>query len=427
VKLARQIFSVLFVRWISIWFGFFAGILIARTLGPEGKGTLTLIASVLALITVIFSFGMTEATAYFYKQKQHTEGELVGAVVLLWMVLISFITLLYALVGQDLVSFRPLWVWLSIATLPSLVLSPLIHVVWVVGERTRLVSWMGIGSQLLLFALISVCVLFFKLGITGVLIANLAAQTFCLVLIFAWLSRIGNEGRLRLDPQLTVKLLKNGFGPFMNSLASNVFKRGETVLLAVLLPLSSIGQYGIAMGIYDVLNDLPRSAVWPLMGHMSGLTPAEQIQTTLRKGRLQLTAMLFPVAALGLVSPFLLPLIYGDAFAPSGVFLAWVVVGAWFRTIHLIVYSYFATLGRTGAVLPSMILAAVVNLGLDLILAPVYGLKGVAIANVAAEILAASSSLFIFIRQTKMRISDLLPPTLSDLRELRGIFKILSS
>lgn len=431
MKLIRQISSLLAIRWTLIGLGFITGIFVARTLGPQGKGVLTLLGSLMAMMSVVASLGLPSSAAYLHKQKKYSIGTLTGVAALFWVVVAcALVALLFwkfeafiKIFAGDFrgVALEPIWLWLSLATLPGLVFSAFVNTILVIDDQMRLYTLASVGSQLVGTVLSWTLVIVLKWGVTGALVANVGVLCFATAIAFYWLRSCGEQGKLHLSWPAFVQMARTSYGPYFTGLVASIFKRGEGIVLALLLDIRMVGYYGVALTLYDLLIDIPRATFWPIMGRMADLTSSNQAEMAARSIRLQIVTMAGPVIAVVLISPALIPLVYGQVFAPAGLLLACMVPGVLFRTVHLGVFAYFTAQGRAEAALPCVTVAAVVNLGLDFVLVPHLGLIGVAISNVIAEVLEAMLSVILFLKHSHGRLSDVFPPRKSDLLDLLRI------
>jgi len=418
----------LVIKWILIPLSSITGIFVIRAIGPQGKGVLTLLNSMVAIITVIASLGLSSSSTYLHKQKKYSVGTLIGSASLLWVVIFcilaaalfwnseAFIKIVAGDTGDSVI--QPIWLWLSLATLPSTLLLSIVYNILIVDDQMRVYGLVNVGGNLAGLALAWMLVIVFKWGVTGALLANVGVQCFVTAIALYWLVTYGEQGRIHISKTAFVQMVRIGYGTYFSSIVANIFKRGEVLVLMSLLDIKSIGYYGVALVFYELLIDIPRVVVWPMVGRLADPSNANQAKEASRSIRLQMLIMSVPVIAVALISPFVIPFVYGQVFAPAGMFLTCIVSGVIFRAIHLGVYAYFTAQGRAEATLPSVTVAAVVNLGLDIVLVPYFGLIGVAISNVIAEILMAVMSIIVFLKRSQGRWCDLFPPRKNDLLDL---------
>lgn len=415
-RLFRQISSLLVTRAAVIGLTFLTGLIVARSVGPAGKGALTVLTSLVTLASVFAGFGFAAGGVHLYKGKKFDVGTIAGVAGVFWTVAMVIAALLLYAGGDSIVRlfsnegsavFRQEWLWLSLSTLPAMLVSTLVHAVLLVDNKMRIYAWLTISSQVAGLVLAWVLVAGYGWGVTGALLANAAAQGLTLLFSIGWLGSRGVEGRLRAPSWAVGPVLRASGGPYVNGILANVFKHGEGILLVLLLDLRSVGQYGVALAFYQLLTEAPRAMVWPLVGRMTA-AGGEATDITARSIRVVPIGLAVPVLLMAAGSPLIIPFVYGADFAPAGSLLAWMSLGVLFRAVALVIYSYMVVAGRLEKIAGCMAVAAIVNLLLDIILVPMWGLVGVAVSNVIAEFLLAFLSIVVFLRETREPLASVL-------------------
>ena len=99
------------------------------------------------------------------------------------------------------------------------------------------------------------------------------------------------------------------------------------------------------------------------------------------------TSVLFSVALLA--ASWLVPLVFGRAFEPSVAVLAVLMVGACALALFNAFSSLVSALGSTWALTGICVASGTVNVVMDLLLIPSYGVRGAAIATVLSYVTAA--------------------------------------
>ncbi len=411
VKFVRQVSLLLATRAAVIVLTFLGGLIVARSVGPAGKGGLTVLASLVTLASVVAGFGFAAGGVHLYKARRYSIGTIAGSALVVWAVSLVTAGVILGLAGE---AFRHTflsvandespdgaWLWLSYATLPGLLLSSLVQSVWLVDNRMRPYVGVTIGTQLVGFVLVCVLVALWQWGVTGALVANLGAQTLAFIACLVWLRSLGAPGQFKAVGGALGPVLRASQGAYWNGIVANIFKHGEALLLAVLLDLRSVGHYGVALAFYQLLTEAPRAVVWPLVGRLTrGDAPTAEI--TASGLRLVPVALVVPVLAMVAAVPSVISVFYGEPFAPAGTLLAWMAPGVVFRSIHLVVYSYLVVVGRLERIVMCVGGAAAANLVLDLLIVPSWGLSGVAFSNVVSEAVLAVLSVVVFLRETRL-------------------------
>ena len=315
----------------------------------------------------------------------------------------------------------PLWLWLSFATIPGLHLSAMLGSILVVDNRTRLYFVWNMLGQLFRVALTWLMLVPLKLGIVGALLANLAVQLLPIGVLGYWLRLLGETGRASKPWQALTHMLGIGLPQYSVTLLASIFKRGEIILVALLLDLRSVGFYAVAMAFYDLLVDIPRSFVWPIAGRFVDTNSTKEKLATTHLIRLQILSASGLAVGMAFLGPLLIPIAYGKAFEVAVLPFLIMLPGIPFRSIHLGVSAYFIGEGRPGAMMPAVAAAASVNLALDIILIPRFAMIGAAAATVAAEVCMAIISILVFVRNSGISMGDAFLPRLSDISRLTHV------
>jgi O-antigen/teichoic acid export membrane protein len=297
-NLIRQISSLLAIKWSLIPLSFITGIFVARAIGPQGKGALTLLGSLVAMIAVVANLGLPSSSAYLYKQKKYSIGTLTGVAALLGIVVTStLVALLFwksevfiKIIGGDFgdSAIQPIWIWLSLATLPSILFLSFVQTILIIDNKMRIYTLVNIGGQLVGLALTLTLVIVLKWGVTGALFANVGMQCFSTAIALYWLMSCGEQGKMHFSWSALVQMVRIGYGPYFTGIIASIFKRGEVLVLALLLDIRAVGYYGVALLFYDLVIDMPRAVVWPIVGRLAEPANTDQAKDASRSIRMQI-------------------------------------------------------------------------------------------------------------------------------------------
>lgn len=423
-RLLKQVLVLLATKWVIVVLSLVTSIVVARAVGPEGKGILALLGAFVAIAVVAAGLGVPAAVPYLYQQKRFTPGELIGVSALAWLVTTGIFAMMLvwqreALVAFFLgdttqVSYDPMWLWLSFFTLPGMLVSGLMSVLLVVDARNRLFVIWNVGGQILGIALTWLLAIVLKGGILGVLISMLIVANLSIGVAAIWLRSLGLAGRLKASWQAFRQMMRIGLQQYAVSFVASIFKRGDAIVVALFVSMSSLGQYAIVLALYGLLIDIPRTLVYPMMGRLADSATTNPAEQAARSIRLQMIVMVGLMAAAAVGGPVLIVIGYGEAFTPAIVPFLVMLPGALFRTIHLGVSAYFLGVGKPGAMTLPLIIGSTFNLGFDVIFVPLAGIIGASMAAVVAEVSMALVSTIIFVRMSHVRWADVVIPRRSD-------------
>ena len=232
-------------------------------------------------------------------------------------------------------------------------------------------------------------------GVVGVLGAAAAGNAIATVLVWgrvgAALQFEAGDGPLGSEPVTRARVLRYSL-PFaaIGVLNAIVWRQSETLLLAHFRTPEETGYFDVAYRLPQMVLEFVPGTVWPLV--MAGMSEAfARDRESLRRGVEMYYRMLFalcmPLCVGGMIAGGrVVNVLYGDAMQPAALptQLFFLIFTVSFLSTPLSMALY--VLERTHVNLVIYTILAAINVGLDLVLIPRYGVYG-AIVPVALAIL----------------------------------------
>jgi O-antigen/teichoic acid export membrane protein len=417
--------ALLFWSKVAGNLGFFAAVLIlARALGPTGRGTIAFMTVTVLVAARVAGLGMGEATAVFVARRPEARGALfVNAVLfMLGSALLAATVACGALLalGED----RPAGVGppelaiIAAATLVS-ALGDAGYVFLLGSGRLRAVALIT-ASASWLYPLLLVA-LWSTVGVT-VLRAALAWAAAESVRASAYLrqSMLGLPVS-RPHPGLLIAAIGFGSRAWVGSLARFLNFRTDQLLMGFLASEAALGVYAVAVNASEVLLYLPAAtatALLPAAARTEGGLRTEQALRAFRSAALVTAGAALVGALLG---PVFLPLIFGGAFEGSVTPFLWLLPGA-LGFAATAVFSYALVAGASpGLSSIGPLVSLGVGIALDLVLIPKFGPSGAALAASAAFLAGGCATLAAFRRRNPFTLRSLLLPRRGDLTVFRAV------
>jgi O-antigen/teichoic acid export membrane protein len=414
--------------------GFFAAVLIlARALGPTGRGTIAFITVTALVAARVASMGIGEATAVFVAKRPERRGALLtnAASFMVASALLIAAVACGALIalGDDRPAGvgRPELAIIAAATLVS-ALGDAGYVFLLGSNRLRAIALITASASwvypLLLIALWS------TVGLT-VLRAALVWTAAESIRALAYLRQSARGLALsRLDPGLLVEAVRFGSRAWVGSLARFLNFRTDQILMGFLASEAALGVYAVAVNASEVLLYLPAAtatALLPLAARADAGVRTEQALRAFRSAAVVTAAAALVAAVLG---PLLLPVVFGAPFEASVTPFLWLLPGA-LGFAATAVFSY-ALVAASSPGLSSVgpFVSLVVGIALDLVLIPRFGASGAAAAASAAFLAGGFAALIVFRRRNPFAWRSLLLPRRGDLavfRALAGPLRVVRS
>tara|TARA_R110000868_G_scaffold35549_4_gene127421 strand:- start:14495 stop:15952 length:1458 start_codon:yes stop_codon:yes gene_type:complete len=250
------------------------------------------------------------------------------------------------------------------------------------------------AGYLMLGFIIGVGIIFTTdLGAAGIFMGSAIAAAAALVVDLPVMLRRAHQGRRQAVRAQTYA--KYGAPVSASLVFEHLLSVGDRFLIAAFLGQGAVGMYAAGYGLADRLLDIIfiwfGAAVWPLTikALETGGTEAARDVAGRAAGLMALVA--FPAAAgLALVAVPLTTIIIGENLrAQAAAILPWIALSGLMKGMMTYYFHEAFTLKRrTTSMAVIMAGAAVLNIGLNLIFIPVWGLAGAAAATVLAYAIA---------------------------------------
>lgn len=403
--------------------GLVTGSCAARLLGPEGRGELAAIQMWPALLATIASLGLPHALIFFSAQSAEKAGRYLGSATLLALLVCvpfmagGYLLLPHVLSAQPAATVAAARWYLLLLPIQTLGSMPY-HLLrgrsdFAVWNTLRIAP--GIGWLAILVAA-------FALGRSQPgLIASLYLVFLALLVIPTFLVlRRRVAGPYRPDPEHWRPMLKYGVPSVLGGVPQLLNLRLDQLLMAAFLPTETLGLYVVAVTWSGAVAQLPNALGTVLFPRTAAQSDARQRAQVFAQGsRLAALTALSVAAAVALVTPWAMPLVFGGRFAaavPAGLVL---VFAAAIAAVNSVLEEGLRGLGRPAVALWAELAGLAVTATALLMLLMPFGIVGAAVASVLgySTVLA---TLVVFIRRlTGCSLATLFLPSQHDIRKIR--------
>lgn len=392
--------------------------LLASALGPTGRGELAAATAVLMLGVTFATIGLPDALVYFSARKSPRHRILaikITAMLSAGGILCSagiFLASGFLSGGDD--DLARIISYCGLAASPALALGSLRGIAsgmqaWNLVTYEKLVS-----SGIRLIAII-LAFLFdtLTLEIAAVIMAT---TTFIGILAYVRLPKIAAayQPTERTDPRLR-NVFSFGMRVWLGSLTGALLLRVDQTLMLPLAGAQELGIYAVAVSISEMAL-LFGYAVNMVMRSREALAPSTE--TLARAARISSFVTFFGCMAIAILSVWAVPLFFGDNFSEV-VPVVWILlVGTALANSGSVVGAGLTGRGRPGLRSFSLAVALVTNVAGLVILAPLVGAIGAAIATSVANIVFGSLNIILFKRLYGVRINIFIGIRAEDIKYL---------
>ena len=422
-KIARDTARTVAVSVISTGLAIITGVIVAKTLGPLGKGVFSSVQLVQGGVAA-GTAGAGAAITYFLAKQGRSVGSLMGALSAL-LVIISLIS--WCLLGLWGLKFG---------------FTTAVYIVALVVPASIVISWQGyyyIGTDnvrklnlqtmrmaiaLLLSVVILVAIL--HLGIAG-LLAGWCICIYALAGVVVGDAIKTAQGLQRLNFGSDFKVLvRFGSRSALDGLMGFLNYRIDSIILLGFLGIAGFGIYSIAVSAGEMLFVVSRALSTAVSHDISILGFNASAAMAAKASRSVTFAMLVLSIPLLALAPLLIHLLYGARFLPAASALRILLPGVILVASGGPIGSFFAyQLGRPIIMVYFLLASIILQAGLCLVLVPKLGLNGAAIASSGTYLAGAAMRTIYFCRITKLSPFALWIAHSSDLATFKNLVKSL--
>jgi O-antigen/teichoic acid export membrane protein len=419
VRLGSASAYALSAQLLTLTTGFVASVLVARTLGPAGKGQLSVLQQVPGILAVLLNMGISTANTYFVGKGKHGVGEVLGNSLLAAAVLGAVgapVALLFTVGAAAVVPSIPLAAGIIAAVyLPMLLASQYLWGINVgVGEMKALARTQMAGS----ITSVSVIALAFATGhlsVTTAIMATALNVVVGLSLNATRLIRHHADGvRLRLAHMR--ESARYAAKAYFGNLAGYLNYRADIIIVGYIAGAATVGVYSIAVTFAELMWYAPNALSSALLSKSMQTEDEDAQALALRSSRVTAGIMLAICLVAGLLIAPVVRIVYGDAFRGAIEPFLLLLPGVWMIGIARVLSANLASRGLLYPWIAA--LSAGTNILMNVLLVPRLGASGAAIASTVSYGGGGLATMFMFAHNTGAKPRDWLLPTGADRRAI---------
>ena len=383
--------SILFGKSFHVILTLLSGVILARTLGPEGKGIVAGILVYPMLFQSLFEGGLRQSAVYFAGKKLNAMEDILGAMVLGYIV-----TSFLGCVGSyySISFFMPTKLsWQFVAAI-SLIVPAQIGISYIKGLL------LGIGKinvfskttwlpAFFLFSTLLILYIESGLSVQKALFATVSAAYLGFFQAIWYLFK-NVPCRFKFNSSVLWNMLRLGCVYALALFSITLNYRIDVALLSAWSTSEEVGIYTVATNFGELLWYLPGVLV-PLIFSRSANSNngTDHIETLVRVVRLGFPASCLLAVLFGAGAFFLIPVFYGIKFQPSSYSLMLLLPGLTAMILFKILNADLAGQGDPLLALYSMVPGVLFNVALNFLLIPQYGAFGAAISSTVSYVLTS--------------------------------------
>ena len=386
---------------------------LARYLGPQQFGIFNYVLAIVAISSAMATFGLEDIVVRELVHSPSERNEILGTAFVIKLLGggIAFITAITVI--RWLRPNEAIMLWLvGIAAAGTFFLALDVIDYWFRSAVQSKYTVIARVTSAVILNLSKVGLIVFKAPLSAFIVATFAEAALSgVLLVVMYRARVGRVFAWNATRARAVSLLKSSWPLFFSVMVVMIYMKIDQVMIGEMLGVQEVGIYSAAVRLVEMWYIVPAilaMSFFPSMYKLKFDNPQRYLQ------RIQLFLDSMVVVSVGagvlilLVAEQLVVLIYGSEYQGAVGVLQIYIWSSVFVFLMIATSSYLIAENKTIFLLFRNVLGMLVNVTLNWLLIPVYGIKGSAFATFIAYLFTAylSSCLYkgmwsLFIMETK--------------------------
>lgn len=419
-RFARDTAFTVLANILTLVLGLGSSVVLARLLGPEGRGIYAIASLLPSLVVTFIHMGIGPATVYYTAQGRYPWREILGSNVFLALIIgvIGIVAgLIVTLFLRESVfpNVASEYLLIAISIIPVNLLFLYLRYILLGAQRIKEYNVLDIWQSFCFLALAALALWVLGLGVVGALLAAIISWFLVTAMALLWTWRV-TDG---ISLQLNISYIKDagvyGVQAHLANILGFLNYRLDMFLVNWFLNPAAVGFYSISVGLAEKLWLVSQATSVVLFPRVAAETDElRRKEFTPLVARTVFWGTALAALLLFFLIRYVIVFLYSEEFLPAVQPLQILLPGIVALSVWRLLANDLA--GRGKPMLNTYItgVAVVVNLVLNIFWIPRYGIEGAAWASTASYGLALVIILFVYCRLSGNRWTKVLLPQRGD-------------
>jgi len=408
--------SVFISTVVAYGISFLAAVLLARVLGPEGRGVTALYQQAVGFGFALASLGIASAIVYFVARRDLTSREALESglsVTIAATALTAAIVGIAALLAGESIHAAAGPYWLAVLTVPAIIQFRLVEGCLRAQERFGAMNVLEV--LLTLAALVGFVLVELTIGLTVGRAIAVWSASFLPPTVLGYVL-LGTSALPRRLPSFTTlrPTVRFGFEAQLGNLLQALNYRLDSYLVLAFVNTAGVGLYAVGVQLSEGMWFIANSVAVVFQTNLTARDDEYAARNAPIVCRNTILVTALAAIAAGAVSPFVVPLVFGSDFDDAVLPFVLLLPGTVALAGTKILAAYVFSRGRPLINAVIAFAALVVTVVADLILIPLLEVEGAAIGASLGYTLSLALTVMAFRALSGGSIADALLPRPAD-------------
>jgi O-antigen/teichoic acid export membrane protein len=386
-RFTQQVGVTLITQVIGLFLSIITTAVIARWLGPEGKGMITLALLIPGMLSIFLGGGINVANVFFAGSRKLdvsvlTESSVkfaffstvLGLMVVSVLIVTGWLRVLVPGISQWIIM-------LAMIGLPSGLLCSHLSAILQGFREIITINIINLIQSILTLALTILLIIVLKLGLLGALLSYIGPGIVSLLIFAVILRRKGGEFYPRWNPSIMRSLLSFGLKGYLGNVFQFFNYRLDAYFVNYFIGTGGVGIYSVSVGLAELLWHFPNAVGFVIFPKAAATKP--EVMNVFTPRIFFITLGVTALGAIGLVflGKPLIQFIYSLAFVSAYIPMVALLPGVILLGAAKVLTNEIAGRGYPHYNSVNAGLTFILTVILDLILIPHYGVLGAALAS----------------------------------------------
>ncbi|MBI4722610.1 MAG: flippase [Candidatus Stahlbacteria bacterium] len=426
-RFTKDTFITFVAKIVQLIIGIGISVIIARSLGPEGKGIYSLAILMPTLLILFTQLGIGPASVFYIGRKEYPIKEIFGANIIFSIIIsiiatgigliisLFFAEKLFPGVNREYLVFALLLIPLQLFF--TFVINILLGL-----QEIKKYNLIHIIRSTIYLLLIAIFLLWLKSGIKAAIIAGLLSFFFGCIILFICTKKKTDGLSFSIKRNLSKNFIAYGSKSYFGNIATFLHLRIDIWMVNIFLNPTAVGFYSVAVGLAEEIWLVSQSASIVLFPKVSSEDNAKRLKEfTPLVCRNILFITFLGALVLFLLGHWLILLFYSKNFLNAVIPFQILLIGTVAISGSRILMSDFAGRGKPIINTYIGIISLVLNVILNIFLIPALDISGASLASAISYFFLFILSTIIYSRISGNKIKDIIFIKKSDFRYYKNL------
>ena len=388
--LVQKILETFSTRILLILFSLVTSVIIARSLGPEGRGLYALAMTIGILGVQFTNMGLHSSNTFYVARDPNLLSPLMGNSLLISFSMGGLCAVIVGLIFHAFPEIAPIQgplLYIALAWIPF-GLAYLLNQNLILGiQETRSFNKLEIYNKAISIVLIVTVILSGWVSASSLFVTSFLALLIC----FIWSFNILNKHIARpihISKSLFKRYLPYGIKAYLGSLVGFLLLRVDMLMINQMLGKKEVGLYDIAVSMSDMIYLFPMVVTTILFPKLSGITDIkEKWKLSKNTGTVMLIIMTVICIGVAVLAYPIIQLLYGKPFmacVPAFIFL---IICKFIMAANSIFVTFISSIYVPWTTIPFNFSVLGINIILNFYWIEQYGIVGAAMSSIVCFLL----------------------------------------